>query len=405
MKIGIYLSGLGEAFTHEKLERYARRFARQYDFFSQIEKATYEVHSERFEYDPEHQLISNHVTILEHIDGSTNSVYTFYEYTYAEPLTKRFKSKNALVKTWLLFWGVFLKFPMILGKLFRVNGSVSYNARFRGQALYLFSLFLIVSLAILILLPSALAVILNVTKHDKFLHDWLKDHHWTLKWLKMAVKILPSFTALFLLLMPGFNDAIVSLACEFVSASNYLDRGDTKQNIHGQIDLLLEKIIEKEGSDSEIYFHSYSFGSLISIDYLFPYGVEPSTRMKQHFKGLITIGSPVEFIKVYYPRFFTGRNLSLVGENQWLNVYSLADALGSNFRNEDTAGTANYSIQQDAALPVNINYEVANIDSNIFWQFLSLYALKAHGNYWDNEDNGQSCLRLVIPEMQKREFI
>ena len=38
MKVGIYLSGLGEAFTHETLEKYANRFARQYDFENPVEK-------------------------------------------------------------------------------------------------------------------------------------------------------------------------------------------------------------------------------------------------------------------------------------------------------------------------------------------------------------------------------
>lgn len=65
MKIGIYLSGLGGTFSNESLEKYARRFARQYDFNNQDASPTYEIHIDKFEYEKQHQLLSKRVVISE----------------------------------------------------------------------------------------------------------------------------------------------------------------------------------------------------------------------------------------------------------------------------------------------------------------------------------------------------
>jgi len=221
---------------------------------------------------------------------------------------------------------------------------------------------------------------------------------------KKAAQIITDVTALFVFFIPGISDAIVSVACEFVSASDYLELGLTKQSIHGQLDILIERIVAQEGPDVEICMHCYSFGSLVALDYLFPYGTEPSARVHEFVKGLVTIACPFDFIAVYFPKFFEGRHVSNMDKLKWINVYSLADALASNFRKSDTAGEADYSFQKNAPIPKNINYDVANIRMNIMMQFVTLAALQAHGNYWDGK-GGQSCLRLVIEAMAKENLL
>jgi len=402
MKVGIYLSGLGETFTHETAERYAKRFARQWDFFNADEAATYEIYTDKFEYDKQHQLVCNRISIIETSNGISKVVYKIYEYSYAAILTKKFKSKNALSKSWLLFLGVCGKLPSMLWNMVGHKGASSYDARFRREALYLFLLFFIVSLGIIILLPSALTVLVSIVVQDEWLTKWVAKQAVGIKSIHNILRLITNLTALLILLMPGFNDSIISLACEFVSASNYLEKGSTKQTIHGQMDMLLEQIVKTEGVDCEVYIHSYSFGTLISLDYLFPFGTEPSERMKRHFKGLITIGNPFDFISIYFPQFFKGRNLKLKDSVNWINVYSLSDALASNFRCRHDCGEAEYSFDEEAPRPINIEYEVANVDMNIVSQFFTLYSLRAHGNYWDKDDDGQSCLRLIIPEMKNR---
>ncbi|OYQ36366.1 hypothetical protein CHU92_09720 [Flavobacterium cyanobacteriorum] len=289
-------------------------------------------------------------------------------------------------------------------RLFYAGKDIGYQPRFRGQTFYLFLIFFIISLGILFLLPTAIAVLLNVVNQDQWLKGLLEDRL-NYETLEKALKIIINFTALIILIFPAINNSIISLACEFVSASNYLERGRNKQKIHGQMDILVEKIVEEEGDNSEIYFHSYSFGTLICLDYIFPFGLKPTTRLHKHLRGLITIGCPMEFIKVYFPKFLTGRNIILNDNIKWINIYSLADALGSNFRKQNDEGPAEYSFQSNTIKPINIQYEVTNANMNVITQFFTLHALKAHSSYWDNEDDGQNCFRDLIPIMKDNDLL
>ena len=408
MKIGIYLSGLGEGDTDPSVEKYARRFARQYDFANPISAPEYQVHVDKFEYDQLHKLSCNRVVVSAVKDGAATIVYKFYEYKYAGIMTRNFRTKNALLKSLFLFIGVCSKMPLMLFRLFWMRRGTGYQPRFRGQALYLFILFFIVSLSVLLLLPAAVSVVSNVLKRD----EWLRDFVHYFAFLRIDFddvielsKWVTSLTAVLVLLKPRFNDILVSLACEFVSASDYLERGSTKQTIHGQLDMLVEQIVKTEGEDTELYLHSFSFGSLVCLDYVFPYGVEPSCRLQQHLKGLVTIGSPIDFVKVYFPKFFTERRMTMNDKMKWINVYSLADALGSNFRHDDEEGEAAYSFDKKALVPLNVRYEVTSADINIISQFFTLYAIKSHGSYWDVGDDGQTCFRNLIPKMKEQGFL
>lgn len=260
---------------------------------------------------------------------------------------------------------------------------------------------LVITFAIAFLVPAATIALLDLTVHFAWLKNAIKLTPAEVSWLKFLAKLITDITALFVFFIPGISDEVVSVACEFVSASDYLELGLTKQTIHGQLDMLIEHIITQEGPDCEICLHTYSFGSLIALDYLFPYGNEPSIRVRKYVKGLITIGCPYDFIAVYFPRFFSGRNLLVGQQLKWINIYSLADALATNFRKTQDIAGPEYSFQQGGPLPVNVNYDVANLRMNVVVQFITLAALKAHGNYWDGNGNGQSCLRSLILVMQR----
>src|SRR5690606_31800280 len=132
----------------------------------------------------------------------------------------------------------------------------------------------------------------------------------------------------------------------------YLNDGIQSQLISGNLDLLVEYISEHE-PESKIHFHCYSFGCLIAIDYLFPLGTMPSKNAKLLTEVLITIGNPYEFINSYYCHYFKNRNLVMENKIQWLNVYSLSDALSSNFRNDSTRGEALNGIRDSYLKPIN----------------------------------------------------
>lgn len=404
-QVGIYIPGLGEAYRKESAEKYARRFMHQIDYNNPDSKPDYSLTVEKLQFNTHADLYTQQITIWEEKNGEKNELYRFYEYQYANVLTASFEQKNVFLKSLTLFGNVIVKLPMIIFRVFYTGGNIGYRPRYRGEAFFLFLIFFIMSLAVLFLLPAAIGLILpNLENTDKLI-KLLAKVNLTPEDLKDFSQKVLNITAVILVLLPGANTIVTALATEFSCAAGYLNNGERKQKIHGQIDDLMEFICEREGNNTEISLHTYSFGSVIALDYLFPYGIESSTRVKNNIKGLVTIGCPFDFIQLYFGGFFNRRNIELSKSIVWINVYSLADALASNFRKTNSKGEAEYSIPDSTLKPFNINYEITNIRPNIFFQLLTIYSIKAHASYWDKDDDGQSCLGMVVKALKQHQLI
>lgn len=178
------------------------------------------------------------------------------------------------------------------------------------------------------------------------------------KILHITFNIGLGVTAVTLFLFPKGNLIISDIATEFVCASDYVEFGKQQSLVQGNLEQMLEFIVENE-PNAQIHFHAYSFGSIIALDYLFPFGNVPSRNARETVEGIITIGSPYDFIRSYYSHYFEKRHLELGNRICWLNVYSTIDALASNFRTDEEAGEAHFGISSKSSKPFNINYEVS----------------------------------------------
>lgn len=389
-KIGVYLTGLGQSFQQESVEKYAARFKNEMNINS---KSVYDLKIEKISY-TENQI----ATVVNILNTSNNDevVYKFYEFKYKDLLIEKFNKYNILIKNFFLFFLVIRKIPIILLRLFK---SDSY--RRTGQTFYVFAIFLLISVAIIFLLPSVILFTNQI--------DWPKeiDNHalrWILEELTTISTLFVPFVTFFLLIVPQSRILITTLATEFACADSYIQYGDQSQIILGDLDLLIEYIQVNEG-DSKIHIHSYSFGTLIAMDLLFPIGNVPSKNSKDLIELLITIGTPFEFINAYYPSFYNNRNTEMEDTIQWLNVYSISDALATNFRKDAKVGDAQLTIKGAKLLPVNINYEIASFQTDGFFNFLSLHHIEAHRLYWDGSAKGQSCIRKVHNEMMRLNLV
>lgn len=396
-KIGIYIAGLGESFLQESVEKYANRFRNELAFNSK--GTSYALKSEKVTYSDDK--VSTVVSILETVDDKESIVYKFYEFHYRSLLTQKFNGYNILYKNFFLFLLVVKKFPILLRRLFIRD---SYNRT--GQTFYVFTIFFIISLAILFLIPSTFVfvkeffnsffdskeIVPPIIDQSKFslVLDYLSN---------FSIMVVMPITTLLLLIIPESRTIITSLATEFACVDNYIEYGEQSQIILGNLDMLVEYIVETE-KDSKIHIHSYSFGSILAYDLLFPIGTIPTYNTKQ-IDLLITIGTPYEFIKSYYPKFYDNRNLLLQNSIKWFNVYSISDALATNFRKDSLVGHSEFGIKNSDLKPVNLNYEIAPNQSFSFFNFLTLYHLKIHSQYWDRSPMGQNCIRLVYSEMIK----
>lgn len=383
-KIGIYITGLGQSFQQESIEKYAAIFKNELNVNSddvyccKIEKVHY----------TDDQIS----TVVNIINQSKNDeiVYKFYEFKYNDLLTEKFSTYNIFLKNLFLLFLVVRKFPLLFIRLFK---SESY--RRAGQTFYVFGIFFMISMAIIFLLPS---LILFVNKID--VPNDIKNHY-LLKIVDCLTKISTVFVPIItflLLIIPQSKALVTTLATEFACADGYIQFGDQGQLILGDLDLLIDYIQVHE-KNSKIHIHSYSFGSILALDLLFPIGNDPSKNNKNLIELLITVATPYEFIEAYYPGFYLNRNLELQDSIKWLNVYSISDALATNFRKDALIGPAEFGLKNATLLPINVNYEIAQTQKKSIFNFITLHHLKMHRIYWDDSIQGQSCMRKICNEM------
>jgi hypothetical protein len=185
-----------------------------------------------------------------------------------------------------------------------------------------------------------------------------------------------------------------------------------------------------EGPTKYRNFHiiAYSFGTIVSLDTLFPFNGEPSLVIRQKLRTLVTIGSPFDFIRTYWPDYFNGRNCTPDLPAKWLNIYSKADIMGSNFRDDDNPDDAMVPVNQPAKKPkdkdpegrppgnggagISQSTECSKLPKNRLYQeglygktlpiigWLSLTGMRVHGMYWNDDDkNEANCFSIVVQEM------
>jgi hypothetical protein len=386
-KVGIYITGLGETFHQESVEKYAARFKNELSYNSI--GSNFELKIEKVNYQDDKQ--STLVTIIERKGNKENVIYKFYDFKYREILTEKFNKYNILYKNVLLFILVVKKFPILLKRLFFYNG---YNRT--GQTFYIFLIFLIISLAILFMIPSIIMAIMTLI--SKFTELQLPFKIANIDFTYFSVMFVMPITTLLLLIIPKSKEIVTSLATEFACVDSYIQYGEQSQLILGNLDLLIEYISETN-IDAKIHLHTYSLGSILALDLLYPIGNVTSSNTKKSIELLITIGTPYEFIKAYYTSFYNNRCLDMDDKLKWINVYSISDALATNFKKDGLIGEAEFGIKDSSLKPININYEISPVQGFSLINFITLYHLKIHQHYWDTSINAQSCMRMIFNEM------
>lgn len=385
MKVGIYICGLGQSFVQESVEKYSARLMNEMSFYTH--NVRYELKTEKIEYAEEK--FSTVVNIIEQSANQSRLIYKIYDFQYHEILTSKFNGHSIIVKNLLLFLLVIQKIPLLFKRLFDPK---DYSRPF--QSFYVFMIFLVIAGSVLLMLPATIAVI----------NDFFKSPVISKPYVEIISKVIVAVTAVLLLILPNANVLITNLATEYVCANDYIEHGVQKQLVQGNLEMLIDYISEKE-SDCRIHFHTYSFGTIVAIDYLFPFGNALSRNALNFSEALITIATPFEFIKSYYPYYYVSRSNELGNKICWFNVYSITDPLATNFRKDSKIGESQFGIDAQSIKPLNINYEVASVRKTGIMDFILLHSVKSHGMYWDSKTEGQSCLRSIHDEMLKHNLL
>lgn len=398
MPNAIYISGLGQSTNKESVEKYAARYIKELEYtttginyYTKVEKIYYNEDQSSLAvriYQHSRELLkSNKDTLL----------YTVYDFGYNDLLIQKFQNKNLLFKNITLLLLVIRKLPRLITSMFKKK---TYTKG--GQTFYMFLLFLIMALAVVLVIPSLLGFVdgTNLSFIKEHLNPNLANIFRHLR--DFSLKMLP-ITSLAIIFIPESSTILTKVAAEFSTIDNYIQYGEQSQIIQGNLDALIEYIVENEENPT-IHLHTYSFGSIIALDALFPIGTEPNENILNNIKLLITVGAPYEFIDNYYPNFYTDRTDKMSQKIEWINVYSTMDAFSSNFRRDNEAKEAQYGIMGKNEVPINLNYEIARREKYNLFSFLTLKHITMHQSYWDDSKHGQSCTRLIFNKMKELNY-
>ncbi len=342
-------------------------------------------------------------------ESASEVVYKLYDFQYHEILIEKFKRNNILIKSLILFSLVVKKLPQLLARMFKRE---NYNRPY--QTFYAFLILFIISFSIVFLIPASVDMFLDVSI-PKGIKELLGTLNITLDNPNFNISLFLDKLRLFgkatvpvitfvLLIVPESKTTLTSMATEFACVDRYIKNGEQSQIVLGNLDLLMDFVAERE-HESKIHIHAYSFGCIVAMDLLFPLGTVPAKNTITFVKAFISIGNPYEFVKAYYPQFFKNRCKVMDDKIHWINIYSIADALATNFRKDGRRGDAEFGIVDNNIIPHNLNFETTSDRSIGFFNFFSLHSLSVHKCYWDSSPSGQSCVRILIHYMLEKGFI
>lgn len=406
MGTGIYITGLGQSFSNETVEKYAERVVNELkfnttgiDYTLEVEKKTYGA--------------SSRETTLVNIYKAEGVkprelVYRLYDFKYHEILTERFKKNNILIKSAILLTLVIKKIPQVVKRLFIRDGFTKPYLAF-----YAFAMLLIVSISIFFLFPAIIDVLVKLISeipgvlnreeaqealnHTGFFGEVINN-------LKEFSRVVSPIIAFIIILIPQSQTTVTTMATEFACVDRYIVNGEQSQIVLGHLDALVDYVTE-QNSNSRLHFHCYSFGSLLAIDYLFPITQVLRKDAQDFTDVLITIGNPYEFINSYYPNFYNNRYAVMVNKLKWINIYSISDALATNFRKDEKRDVAEFGIKDIPLKPVNLNYEPAQYKPFSLYNFLSFHSIRVHKCYWDSSPSGQSSMGILVPYMIQEKLL
>ena len=233
-----------------------------------------------------------------------------------------------------------------------------------------------------------------------------KDRDSFFKWLfKKSQELVLIIMLLGLFKKKSFKETLSTVATEFVCAANYLRLASQKQAVLGQAAALLEHIADKKEEYDSVYIVAYSFGSIVSLDLLFPHA-RPGVRIGM-VESLVTIGCPFDMVRTYWPNYFMQRQKSPGELKQWINLYAPLDIFGSNFRDDADFGVAEQGIileagQSEIIKPsCNIPYQVGIQTRKLTTlDILTAKGGTVHSEYWTGNDEPEaSCFDDVAAKL------
>lgn len=223
--------------------------------------------------------------------------------------------------------------------------------------------------------------------------------------LDRTLRVLQTFVVLLTgggyLVRGNLKETISAFTIEYSAVIDYLSSGRSRDAIEGALQDLLQRIAESRGDDAyvRIWFLAYSFGSVVAINALFRGDAESATFRR--VGGLITIGSPFDVVRNFWPGYFEARR-QRPASLRWLNVHNPDDVLSSCFGEAGRAAPEAGVVLRDGELVAPENLAWAPQPARTLGAPIGRLdrIASVHQSYWGGGDpRAQTCLDAVVPRL------
>lgn len=401
----VFLPGMGgSASVDQTVEGLARRLAAALDKNAEDDTAIFESRVRALkDFGPFKGELGS---IYRKDERGESVVIDIYKLDYRGTLIGGYEDRNLFKKTILLLQALPGTLLRILKAL--LTGKPSKTRPEKIQLLYALGILCLLVIYVVILFSALLVAIQSVPGVGDFIQQATGRIKWlswvsqlTSGWLKLApvVVVLGAVIAIFLPPKFKLKDAISKAAVDYLCLIYYLNLGEQRNTIVGRLEALIDEISRKSEKERKkgsgdhyrhIHLLTYSFGSIVALDAMFPAERRPGRPLKA-IHTLVTIGCPFDFVRTFWANYFgQHREYEKNQPVQWLNVYSPIDVLASNFRNDSDKGEATINIRSEQAstdadvpAPVNISFrEGLNFAKLSYFNSLTLIGLRSHSMYW-----------------------
>jgi hypothetical protein len=355
------------------------------------------------------------VTIARRDRDLVTPVLDLYTLDYPELLTGGLRRRNIFPLTISLALTLLSNVGRVLRSMFRPGKTV----REKFQFLFVILIFLVIALYMLLLVVTLVATVVDGVAalsgaQSNLMVDLLNltegnfsavgnSIHLTPKWLYYLQVLTIVTGALGIFTKFDLTNTLAAASAELASTLNYLTFGENATLISGQFSALLEHLHEKDKSEviyNQIHVIAFSFGSIVAMDSLF--SIYPLSDRLNSICTFVSIGSPFDIIRTYFPDYFTHRQSKPNVPAHWFNIYEPADVLGSNFMDEGRNGKSNpHGIQMesgDERIPESIRFgKPRRLEDYSLFEQLTLIGLQNHARYWVRGSvNDVSAFDLVV---------
>jgi hypothetical protein len=409
----IYIPGLVDARQDQTAIEVARRMAAAMNRQAASGEAAFVISEGNDE--PYGSFKTQMVTIARRDREIVTPILDLYTLDYPDLLTGAMRRRNVFRLTMSLA----LTLLSNLGRVLRSLRKPGKTIREKFQFLFVILIFLVIALYMLLLIVTVAATVIdgvaaltgiqsnlmanlqNLTEGN--LLAAAQGFHLTPKWL-YYLQVLTIITgALGLFTKFDLTNTLASASSELASTLNYLTFGENATQINGQFSALLEHIHEKANEDlqyHQIHVVAFSFGSIVAIDSLF--SIYPISDRLNRIHTLVSIGSPFDIIRTYFPDYFVNRCAKPEIPARWFNIYESADVLGSNFLDEGKQGQSTpHGILIDSGeerIPESIRFgKLRKLEDYSLFEQLALVGLQSHTRYWVRGSvTDVNCFDLVV---------